>query len=94
MRTPSRRDSLVGMHDIARFRIVEDHHAPLVIGAKHLIDGHFLRLSHYSAKEFGSAQRTAATAIEGCHLVRDVGAFSRKYTDKANIVGPTCVGEL
>ena len=45
MRAPSRRDGLVGMHNIARFRIVEDHHAPLVIRPKHLIYGHFLRLS-------------------------------------------------
>jgi hypothetical protein len=86
MRTPARRDSLVGMHDVARFRIVQDHHAPLVIRPERLIYGHFLCLSHYSVKEFGSAQRTAAAAIEGRHMVCDIGAFSRENTATA-VVG-------
>jgi hypothetical protein len=82
------------MHDIACVWIVEDHHAPLVVRPKHLVLGHLLRLSSESVKEFGNAQRTRAAAIDGRHLVGDVGAFSREYADIANIVGPTCVGEL
>ena len=60
MRAPSRRDGLVGMHNIARFRIVEDHHAPLVIRPKHLIYGHFLRLS--PAQPRNSIMRNALSA--------------------------------